>query len=182
MPSYAVPSVIVPLDRIPLNPNGKPDRPVLFERLTELPRRPPTTATLTPTEKIVAEIWGSVLEGIPANTIDPEDSWLDLGGNSIKANSMIRLTRQEFKHVRLQDIYEYPTLKEFGRKLDSGVDGVNGMDGAIGDEQHSYASDAEELVAQLPEKFQKATSEPTTVLLTGATGLSPVHFDPLLID
>lgn len=167
MPSYAVPSVIVPLVRIPLNPNGKPDRPLLFERLAELPRRPATTATLTPTEKIVAEIWGSILEGIPANTIDPEDSWLDLGGNSIKANSMIRNTRQQFPHVKLQDIYEYPSLKEFAHKLDGGADGIDGPDGT---QSNEYAADAEELVKSLPGTLQKATSEPATVLLTGATG------------
>lgn len=80
---------------------------------------------------------------------------------------MIRLTRQQFKSVRLQDIYEYPTLKEFAQTLDPDSVKTNGVNG---DNHNAYASDAEQLAQKLPAKFEDAFSSPETILLTGATG------------
>jgi L-aminoadipate-semialdehyde dehydrogenase len=164
VPIYAVPSLIIPISKIPLNPNGKPDRPILLAMLTDLPQRVPTTANLNATELAVAESWGDVLEGVPANTISPDDSWLDLGGNSIKANSMVRLVRQKFPKVKLQDIYQYPTLADFSKSIEAAGDGKMTTE--------DYAGDAAKLAKELPSHFPtaKASSQPATVLLTGATG------------
>lgn len=166
VPSYAVPTLIIPISRIPLNPNGKPDRPVLLSMLADLPQRAPTTANMTATELAVAESWGTVLEGVPANTISPEESWLDLGGNSIKANSMIRLVREKYPKVKLQDIYQHPTLASFAASLDGYPNGSTTTD------LDDYAADAAKLAKELPSQFPKADQSQaiTTVFLTGATG------------
>jgi len=165
VPSYAVPSLIIPISKIPLNPNGKPDRPVLLSMLTDLPQRAPTGANLTATELAIAESWSDVLEGVPANTISPDESWMDLGGNSIKANSMIRLVRQQYPDVKLQDIYQHPTLAEFAQSLEHKSDGTTST-------AEDYAGDAEKLAKELPLQFPEANTkqQPTTIFLTGATG------------
>lgn len=166
VPIYAIPSLIIPISKIPLNPNGKPDRPVLLSMLTDLPQRIPTSANLTSTELAVAESWGDVLEGVPPNTISPEESWLDLGGNSIKANSMIRLVRQKYPKVKLQDIYQHPTLAEFAKSLESSPNGSANSD------VEDYAGDAAKLAKELPSHFPSSdgSQEISTVFLTGATG------------
>jgi len=165
VPIYAVPSLIVPISRIPLNPNGKPDRPVLLSMLTDLPQRAPTTANLTSTELAVAESWADILEGVPSNTISPEESWLDLGGNSIKANSMIRLVRRHYPNVKLQDIYQHPTLAEFSKSLEGSPNGTPAST------FEDYAGDALKLAKELPTSFPTIEDQPTsTVFLTGATG------------
>lgn len=69
LPGYAVPTFFVPLRRMPLNPNGKIDKPALpFPDATELNeaamRRSSSStkdASLSKTEKEVAAIWGAVI-------------------------------------------------------------------------------------------------------------------------
>ena len=68
LPTYAVPTVFLPLRRMPLNPNGKIDKPALpFPNMAEL-----VTATIrepvddedisfSDTERTIAEIWAKVM-------------------------------------------------------------------------------------------------------------------------
>ena len=97
LPSYAVPSVIVPMLRFPLNPNGKIDRPALpFPEPKEIAaagaRRPSQLGqALTPTEQKMAEIWADLLSdrGVTAESISGSDSFFDLGGHSIIAQQLL---------------------------------------------------------------------------------------------
>lgn len=68
LPSHALPSVFLPLRRMPLNPNGKIDKPALpFPNMAELSAataRGPLDDKdnkLSETEKTVAKIWGKVI-------------------------------------------------------------------------------------------------------------------------
>lgn len=74
LPSYAVPSVFLPLWRMPLNPNGKIDKPALpFPTTDELSaaaiRQPCDNedADLSATEKSVANIWARTIPHITAD-------------------------------------------------------------------------------------------------------------------
>ena len=89
LPAYAVPTIFVPLSKLPLNPNGKVDKPALpFPDVVDL-----TTITseedevswkrLSRTEQDVAGLWASLISGVTAKSIKPTDSFYDLGGHSI---------------------------------------------------------------------------------------------------
>lgn len=74
LPSYAIPAVILPLRRMPLNPNGKIDKPALpFPTADEIGatnvRQPPEDGdvSLSEREKEVADIWGKVIPHVAAN-------------------------------------------------------------------------------------------------------------------
>ncbi|HYN92489.1 MAG TPA: amino acid adenylation domain-containing protein, partial [Pilimelia sp.] len=81
LPEHMVPAVFVPLDGLPLSPNGKLDRSALpapnFTAPPAADRVPPRTDT----ERAVAEIWTEVL-GVAA--IGVHDSFYDVGGDSIR--------------------------------------------------------------------------------------------------
>ncbi|KHD73657.1 hypothetical protein MB27_33325 [Actinoplanes utahensis] len=82
LPAALIPSAFVPLERLPLSPNGKLDRAAL-----PAPRwAPAPTAEHVPprtdAEAVIAGIFGAVL-GI--DRIGVHDSFLDLGGDSIRS-------------------------------------------------------------------------------------------------
>jgi L-aminoadipate-semialdehyde dehydrogenase len=188
LPAYAVPSVIVPLIRFPLNPNGKIDRPALpYPEPAQLAaagaRRPSQLGkALTDTEKAMAGIWAELLgdRGVTADSISGSDSFFDLGGHSIIAQQLLFKIRQEWKDidVPMTTIFQYPTLRAFSANIDQAMDPIGlrlDTAEAIEDdpEDEAYSADARELATHLKE-FQ--TREPLKpgeevhTFLTGATG------------
>lgn len=188
VPVYAVPSVIVPLDRMPLNPNGKIDKPALpfpnpQDLGTALPRRPSVNVgTRTETEQKLAQIWSSLLDGIPSKTIAAEDSFFDLGGHSLTSQKLMLQVRRTWGDidVSMQSIYDYPSLRGFAAEIDRALDPQGRIldfedhpEGVPTKQDAHYALDAWDLAAKLPNTFPSRKldlKEPLTVLLTGATG------------
>ena len=191
LPAYSIPSHVIPLKRMPLNPNGKVDKPALpFPNMSELsaaaPRRPSLLAsTFSETEKSLASIWAKLLQ-IPAKTIGAHDSFFDLGGDSLKANQMIFDIRKTWRvEIDMNAVFRSPRLKDLSSSIDklrdpaafelSMGDENNGALQAGSVEAHEdYAADARRLVKDLPKCFPSAEnpnlSGSITVLLTGATG------------
>ena len=199
LPSYAVPSVVIPLIRMPLNPNGKIDKPALpFPDVAELaaaaPRKSSTTSSaLSNTEHTVAKIWADLIPSVHAHTISLDDSFFDIGGHSILAQMMILRVNREWKDakVSMTSIFRSPTLKSFAREIEGAIGSgglLNGTEGSVpnssGDingSNHSveedYEHDAQLLAEGLPDQFPSyqgqipiESSSPLTVFLTGATG------------
>ncbi|KAF2093182.1 large subunit of L-aminoadipate-semialdehyde dehydrogenase [Rhizodiscina lignyota] len=180
LPEYAVPSVLVPLSRFPLNPNGKVDRPKLpFPEPWELSagaRRPSEIGGIwTETEKAVAQIWTGLLKG---KEVSQTDSFFDIGGHSILAQQMLLEVRRRWQgvDVPLRVLFKHPTVRGFALEINRALDPIGlqydeEQDSGTSDED--YAADAAELAQKLPPTFKPAdrlTGEKATVLLTGATG------------
>ncbi|KAH4225707.1 alpha-aminoadipate reductase [Parastagonospora nodorum] len=188
LPAYAVPSVIVPLIRFPLNPNGKIDRPALpYPEPAQLAaagaRRPSQLgAALTDTEKKMADIWAQLLgdRGVTADGISGSDSFFDLGGHSIIAQQLLFKIRQEWKDidVPMTTIFQYPTLRGFSANIDQAMDPIGlrlDTAEAIEDdpEDEAYSADARDLVKHLKEFKTRESLKPgeeVHTFLTGATG------------
>jgi len=94
LPKYMLPAQYVRLTSLPTTPSGKVDRQSLPEppkdyidpKSIKLPR--------TPTEEVLAGIWGQVL-GVPAVGIDQE--FFRLGGESLRAMRIMARVRNTFK-------------------------------------------------------------------------------------
>ncbi|KAJ9649378.1 large subunit of alpha-aminoadipate reductase [Coniosporium tulheliwenetii] len=187
LPAYAVPSVLIPLYRFPLNPNGKIDRPALpFPEPSELAaaaarRLSHVTATLSETEKTLANIWGSLLERVSADAISPDDSFFDIGGHSIIAQTMLLKVRKHWHTTNLPmtAVFQSPTLRGFAAEIDRATDPLGLRMDVVGNSElgvaqdEDYSADAQELANQLPKKFTAPNlneSDKQTVFLTGATG------------
>ncbi|KAF2017345.1 large subunit of L-aminoadipate-semialdehyde dehydrogenase [Aaosphaeria arxii CBS 175.79] len=188
LPAYAVPSVIVPLQRFPLNPNGKIDRPALpFPEPQQLAaagaRRPSQLGkALTETEKKVAEIWAELLgdRGVTAESISGTDSFFDLGGHSIIAQQLFFKIRKHFKDIGLpmSTIFQFPTLRGFSANIDQSLDPIGlrlDTGEAIEDEpeDEDYSADARDLCKELSNfktRGPLAPGEEIHTFLTGGTG------------
>ena len=123
MPSYAVPSVFVPLTKMPLTPNGKIDKNALPFPDTALAAANSTQVALddselTPLQSSLRQVWSTLLK-IPSTQIQLSDSFFDLGGHSILATQMVFELRQSTAlEVPLGLIYKAPTLAQLASEID----------------------------------------------------------------
>ncbi|WP_393062392.1 amino acid adenylation domain-containing protein [Streptomyces sp. LN549] len=108
LPDYMVPAAFVPLDRIPLTPNGKTDRRALPAPASDRPELGAAyTAPRTATERTVTEVWAQVL-GI--DTVGVDDDFFALGGHSLLATQVVsRLRRQLGVDVPVRTLFSAPT-------------------------------------------------------------------------
>ena len=110
-----MPSLLIWLDRLPLNTNGKVDRRALPNphktRLLAAAAVPPSNDT----ERSLAAIWKDVL-GIEQIGVD--DSFLELGGDSLQIMRMLNRVRQLFeRNVSIADFFISPTVAAMARML-----------------------------------------------------------------
>ncbi|WP_158892622.1 non-ribosomal peptide synthetase [Amycolatopsis anabasis] len=89
LPDYLVPSALVPLEHLPLSPNGKVDRAALPAPATNGAR----TAPRTETEREVARIWAEVLG---AEGVGVDEDFFALGGDSILGVQVLSRLRRRF--------------------------------------------------------------------------------------
>jgi iturin family lipopeptide synthetase B len=109
LPPYMVPSYFIPVDKIPLTPNGKIDRKALPE-----PAQKTGQGYMAPrneVEEILTGIWAEVL-GIEKDKISIDANFFDLGGHSLKATMMVSKIRKLLNvQVPLVEVFETPGIK-----------------------------------------------------------------------
>jgi amino acid adenylation domain-containing protein len=118
LPEYMVPAGFVPLDEIPLTPNGKVDQKALprVDRAT-LQLDEDFSAPRTAIEEVVAGIWAGVLNLEQAGA---SDNFFELGGHSLLATKAISQIKQAFKlDVPLRALFESPTVREFAAVVEA---------------------------------------------------------------
>lgn len=180
LPVYAVPTIYIVLNKLPLNPNGKVDKPNLpFPDVAERTEEASDEdlkhwESLTDTERAVAEKWAELVRGLNPKTIRKDQSFFDLGGHSLLAQQLLLITRRELGvDVSINTLYEFPSLSGFASQVEKGKSGAS-QDAEDG--LPAYAKSLDELLATLPEKFQSASADEKaacgtwTIFLTGATG------------
>ncbi|MDZ7963735.1 MAG: amino acid adenylation domain-containing protein [Nostoc sp. DedSLP03] len=115
LPAYMVPAVFVILDTLPLTPNGKIDRKALPAPDPESDRTGEYVAPRTPSEEIIADIFGEVL-GI--ETVGIHDNFFELGGHSLLATQLISRLRQSFEvEIPLKAVFTSPSVAQLDQTI-----------------------------------------------------------------
>ncbi|KAG6916429.1 putative NRPS-like protein biosynthetic cluster [Tephrocybe rancida] len=188
LPSYSVPTLFVPLKRMPLNPNGKIDKPALpFPDTANAATTAPAVTSGSSTEKTMRTIWADILPNAP-QPIPSDESFFDLGGHSILATRLIFEIRKVFVvNAPLGLVFDEPTIGGLVRAVDGlrnsdfGLANPNGIQAAAGAPDAKAASavaeygpDYENLLPRLQSSYPSPSadfySRPVTIFLTGATG------------
>jgi len=107
LPDYMVPTAIVRLDALPLTRNGKIDRDALPDPSLAAFQQTHYEAPSSATEEFIASIWQELLE-VPR--VGRQDSFFDLGGNSILLIRMLSELRQHRMMLNVTDAYRLRTL------------------------------------------------------------------------
>jgi L-aminoadipate-semialdehyde dehydrogenase len=182
LPTYAVPTIYIVLNKLPLNPNGKVDKPNLpfpdvAERVEDASEEDlKNWESLTETEQTVAQLWADIIPGINAKTIQRDNGFFDLGGHSLLAQQFLLTVRKSLStDVPINTLYEHFSLAGFSAQVDK----IKNHDTtSVGPEagEAAYAKSLDELLHQMPAKYLSAdpeaftSAEQITVFLTGATG------------
>lgn len=185
LPSYAVPTIYIVLKKLPLNPNGKVDKPNLpFPDIAERTEKVSDEdlkrwESLTETEQLVASKWATRIQGLEPKTIRPENDFFDLGGHSLSAQQMCLDIKALVPNISIEFLFQNPSLAGFSAKVDQLLNPTkhtNRDNSGVIEKDSDYSRSLEVLLKRLPSKFKsadpatiRASSNPT-VFLTGATG------------
>ncbi|HEV3050920.1 MAG TPA: amino acid adenylation domain-containing protein, partial [Longimicrobium sp.] len=114
LPEYMVPAAFVPVERIPLTPNGKLDRRALpapgSDAYASREYEPPANET----EQALAEIWAEVLR---VDRVGRRDNFFKLGGHSLLAIQLIGRMRRAGLHTDVRALFTTPVLAELALAL-----------------------------------------------------------------
>jgi L-aminoadipate-semialdehyde dehydrogenase len=177
---------------MPLNPNGKIDKPALpFPDTAQASLAAPTPSAsgMSPTEVTMQNIWSAILPNAP-KPIPSDESFFDLGGHSILATRLIFEIRKMFViDAPLGLIFEQPTIAGLVQAVDALRNGdlgfvykkpaaqvanAPGADGKKPSVVGDYGEDYDVLVEKLQPSYPPIPADfndhPITVFLTGATG------------
>ena len=163
IPHYMIPAEIFILDSFPSTPNGKIDR----KHLENLSLSSKNVEIIKPRNSLDTEILRIWEEVLKIDDISIETSIFDLGGDSL---SIIAIQSMLFKiniHTKVQDLFEYPTIKELSDHIQKQND-LNNKENISKTFPRLYKDDLNNL------KLTKQKT-PNNILLTGVTGFLGVH-------
>ncbi|WP_370963939.1 non-ribosomal peptide synthase/polyketide synthase [Amycolatopsis sp. cg9] len=116
LPAHMVPAVFVPLEKLPLNANGKLDQRALPEPGARTETR--YVAPRTDVETTLAAVWSAVL-GV--DRVGVEDNFFGLGGDSILSIQVVARARQAGLTVSSKDLFRHQTVAELARVVTAGA-------------------------------------------------------------
>jgi amino acid adenylation domain-containing protein len=118
LPDYMLPAAWIPIERVPMTPNGKIDRnalpPLADTGATATVRhaRAPTTAS----ERMLADIWRELL-GV--KTIACDDNFLDLGGHSLLIMRAVAMMKSRHGIELSPRAFVFQTLAQIAGECDA---------------------------------------------------------------
>ena len=122
LPEYMIPSLYVPMSSLPTNSSGKVDRKTLRLLAENFDHRQLSSCSLaestkaaasTDNERSLRELWADVLRiDLQSDPIGSNDSFLQLGGDSIAAMQLVGRARQAGLELSVSDIFRAPKLAE----------------------------------------------------------------------
>ncbi|MCP3014693.1 amino acid adenylation domain-containing protein [Nocardiopsis dassonvillei] len=127
LPGYMVPAAVVALDALPLTANGKVDR----RALPDPGHGGEHTAPRTDTERVLAEVFASVLA---VERVGVHDDFFALGGDSILSIQMVSRARRAGVELSSRDVFSHPSvaaLAEVARVRRPGASGTGPVSGPL---------------------------------------------------
>ncbi|PQP83339.1 hypothetical protein C0Q44_01055 [Paenibacillus sp. PCH8] len=117
LPSHMIPSRFITIDRIPLNSNGKLDKPAL----KQLDRGTLKDYIAAPQDELEEKIMQIFMDILGVDTIHLHESFFDQGGHSIKAIRLMDVLNRTFQtQLSVITLFDYSTVTEIARIIREG--------------------------------------------------------------
>lgn len=124
LPQYMVPTLFLPCHFIPLTNSGKTDLKLLRKLTASLTQQDLAAYALADAEKQapethmelrLAQLWSTLLK-IPVESIGRDDSFLQIGGDSISMIQLVSRARDEHLDISVGDMFKDPRLRSIAKK------------------------------------------------------------------
>jgi len=119
LPAYMVPKYYVPLDDLPLNSSGKVKRSALPAPDFNARSKPERGETLSAEERKLVLLWR---QHLGVDTIALDDSFFDLGGDSLMLMSLFKTLQADHPHLRSVDLFRYTSIRALAEYLGGNVE------------------------------------------------------------
>lgn len=166
LPKYMIPNHFVCLDTMPMTPSGKIDRKNLplpnFNIFSEEYHAPKTEREIILCS-LLSELFSTEKIGV-------SDNFFDIGGDSLKAIEYTAKAHNRGVNISLQNVFDYPTVRELCDFLEKGALKTNSYTAA---DFEKYDSILKRNV--IDESFVPKKRSLGNVLITGATGFLGAH-------
>lgn len=119
LPASMIPKAIHIIESIPVNPNGKVDRQRLGEKIQQ-GNKPvgPKRQVASEEERQMQRIWAQVLK-VDAASIGSDDSFFQLGGDSLAAMKLVGEVRKLGGKLSIADVFRQPALRDVALKAEA---------------------------------------------------------------
>ncbi|KAI8906331.1 hypothetical protein EDD86DRAFT_210399 [Gorgonomyces haynaldii] len=119
LPSYAIPTVFVPLVRMPLTPNGKVDKNALpFPDTALAVAKQESNDSFTSLQTALRDVWAQVLK-TDKSTISLSSNFFEIGGHSVMATRLVFEMRKALAvEAPLGIVYRSPTLEKMAQEIE----------------------------------------------------------------
>ncbi|KAI0149570.1 acetyl-CoA synthetase-like protein [Xylariaceae sp. FL1272] len=124
LPPYMHPQVVTILHKMPLTANGKVDRRALAKTIQNRKQQAQCQvqgvqqgAQLSEPEDQIRRLWSEVLGIHSVSAIGPDDSFFELGGDSMAAMSLVGLARKAGVELTVRHIFRHPKLHDLVRAV-----------------------------------------------------------------
>lgn len=118
LPPYMVPAAFVQLDALPLNANGKVDRPRLpAPQDGRMESAEQYAAPTTPLQRKLADIVAAV---VGVDRVGIHDNFFEIGGDSIQAIQVVARTQEEGLRLEPYDLFANPTVAQLAEIAGAG--------------------------------------------------------------
>ncbi len=138
LPEYMVPSYFIKINKIPLTPSGKVDYknlPILTHERPDLMNE--FEAAHTASQLMIERCWKKYLK---IGQLGIDDSFFDLGGNSLMAiKIMADINQQVKKRLTIVNFFQFPTIRLLAKFIDEKNDLLENVEKEI--EQSAYETD-----------------------------------------
>jgi amino acid adenylation domain-containing protein/non-ribosomal peptide synthase protein (TIGR01720 family) len=116
LPEYMVPTRFVPIDAVPITPNGKVDYQAIAAACDNHRHAPKhTVAPRNPLESKIERVWAEVLG---RQQIGIDENFFELGGHSLRATQVVSRLRDVLGiDIPLRHLFAAPTIAEFAEVI-----------------------------------------------------------------
>ncbi|KAH8817006.1 polyketide synthase [Xylogone sp. PMI_703] len=173
LPGYMCPAMIVPVDNIPRNVNGKKDRSAIDKLPIPSPKQIETEGKMTSFETKLKDIWSGILQDTTVLfNIGPETDFFHVGGNSLlllRLQSELRLTFHS--QISLAELFQASTLRDMALRIQYLAEDKSSREQINWDEHISSLCEglSSHPKKEIPKPRQRS-EDGMRVVLTGATG------------